>query len=993
MEEKFIKVVGAKEHNLKNVSIEIPKNELVVVTGLSGSGKSSLVFDTIYAEGQRRFIESLSSYARQFLDMQDKPDVESITGLSPSIAIDQKTTSRNPRSTVGTVTEIYDHYRLLFARVGVPYSPATGKPIKSQSASVIVEKILALPKRSRIYIMAPIVRGQKGEFRKEMMSARKQGFQRIKIDGKVHDLSEVLPALDKNKKHDLEIIVDRIVVSSDLGNRVADSVETALKLTEGLIYVEIVSLPEDVEQESASKKTDEKSKAKKSKKGEEASNREKPFEGDNNELLKAKAGDIVLFSEKFSCPESGFTIAEIEPRLFSFNSPFGACKECDGLGTEQFFNTELLVEDENLTLRQGAITLWQGVQERFYQQILAAMSTHYNFSLDIPFKNLSDDVKNKIFYGTGEEEIEIRIEDGLKAVKVKKPFEGIINNIKKRYNESENESISEELTKFQSSRICNSCNGYRLSEQALAVKIAGLHIGEVSRLSVEKSIEWFEELPKHLTATQKQICERLLKEITRRLGFLRNVGLEYLTISREAGTLSGGEAQRIRLASQIGSGLSGVLYVLDEPSIGLHQSDNDKLITTLKNLRDLGNSVIVVEHDEEMMREAEYLIDVGPGAGIYGGKIIAAGKPNEVINHKDSVTGQYLSGKKTIEIPDKRRKVDPKRMINLRGATLNNLKNVNLNLPLKIFTAVSGISGGGKSSLIIKTLFPALDKIINKAKVSAGPFTGISGYHFIDKIIEIDQSPIGRTPRSNPCTYVGAFTFIREFYTNLPEAKARGYKVGRFSFNVKGGRCETCQGDGVIRIEMHFLPDVYVRCETCHGKRYNRETLEIRYKDKSISDVLEMTAEDACNFFASMPLIQEKFKSLCDVGLGYIKIGQSATTLSGGEAQRIKLAKELSRKSTGDTLYILDEPTTGLHFEDISKLLKVLHKLVEGGNSILVIEHNLDVLKTADWLIDIGPCGGEKGGYIVAEGTPEEVAKNKNSVTGKYLAKILSKKS
>jgi len=1001
MEEKFIKVVGAKEHNLKNVSIEIPKNELVVVTGLSGSGKSSLVFDTIYAEGQRRFIESLSAYARQFLDMQDKPDVESITGLSPSIAIDQKTTSRNPRSTVGTVTEIYDHYRLLFARVGTPYSPATGKPITSQSASVIVEKILTLPKRSRIYIVAPIVRGQKGEFRKEMMSARKQGFARMKVDGKVIDLGEVLPLLDKNKKHDLEIIVDRIVISEDLGNRVADSVEAALKLSEGLLYIEIVSLPEDAEAKKAdaTKSADKKSAKKSTKKTENseiAQNSEEvisPNSIENNELLRAKPGDIVVFSEKFSCPVSGFTIAEIEPRLFSFNSPFGACKQCDGLGTEQFFSTDLLVEDENLTLRQGAIAMWQGVQERFYQQILAALSTHYKFSLDIPFKDLPEEVKNKIFYGTGEDEIEIRIEDGLKAVRVKKPFEGIINNIKKRYNESENESIAEELTKFQSSRICNSCNGYRLSEQALAVKIDGMHVGEVSQMPVERSIDWFTNLPKKLTETQKQISERLLKEITRRLGFLQNVGLEYLTISREAGTLSGGEAQRIRLASQIGSGLSGVMYVLDEPSIGLHQSDNDKLITTLKNLRDLGNSVIVVEHDEEMMREAQYLIDVGPGAGIYGGEIIAAGKPNQVINNPKSITGQYLSGKKSIPVPQKRRKLDPKRMINLRGATLNNLKNVDLNLPLKIFAAVSGISGGGKSSLIIKTLFPALDKIINKAKKTPGPHRGITGYHFIDKIIEIDQSPIGRTPRSNSCTYVGAFTFIREFYTNLPESKARGYKVGRFSFNVKGGRCETCQGDGLIRIEMHFLPDVYVRCETCHGQRYNRETLEIRYKDKSISDVLEMTAEDACNFFASMPLIQEKFKSLCDVGLGYIKIGQSATTLSGGEAQRIKLAKELSRKSTGDTLYILDEPTTGLHFEDISKLLKVLHKLVDGGNSILVIEHNLDVLKTADWLIDIGPCGGEKGGYIVAEGTPEEVAKNKNSVTGKYLAKILDKNS
>ncbi len=952
MEEKFIKVTGAKEHNLKNVSIEIPKNQLVVVTGLSGSGKSSLVFDTIYAEGQRRFIESLSSYARQFLDMQDKPDVESITGLSPSIAIDQKTTSRNPRSTVGTVTEIYDHYRLLFARVGVPYSPETGQPIESQSASVMVDKILDLPKKSRIYLLAPIVRGQKGEYRKEMMNARKQGFQRIKVDGKVHDLNEILPSLDKNKKHDIEIIVDRVVIADDLGNRLADSVETALKISEGLLYVEIVSLPEGTKS-------------------------------------KHKAGDMLVFSEKFSCPVSGFTISEIEPRLFSFNSPFGACKHCDGLGTELYFSEDLVVEDENLSLRNGAIVVWQGVQERFYQQVLQAMALHYDFSLDEPFKNLSPEVKKIIFYGTNGEEVEIKIEDGLKAIKVKKTFEGVMNSLKKRYLESESESMRDDLSKFQTLKTCEECHGHRLNAEALSVKIAGLHIGEVSKMSVERSVEWFEALDSQLTKMQSQIAERLLKEITRRLGFLRNVGLEYLTVNRQAGTLSGGEAQRIRLASQIGSGLSGVLYVLDEPSIGLHQSDNDKLITTLKNLRDLGNSVIVVEHDEEMMREAQYLIDVGPSAGIHGGEIISAGLPNDVINDPNSITGQYLSGKKQIEIPKKRRKIDPKKMITLKGATINNLKNVTLNLPLKIFAAVSGISGGGKSSLIIKTLYPALNKILNKAKAVPGPFEALMGTHFIDKIIEIDQSPIGRTPRSNPCTYVGAFTFIREFFTNLPESKSRGYKVGRFSFNVKGGRCETCQGDGLIKIEMHFLPDVYVRCDTCHGKRYNRETLEIKYKGKSISDILEMTADDAAEFFTTMPHIYDKFKSLCDVGLGYMRIGQSATTLSGGEAQRIKLAKELSRKATGDTLYILDEPTTGLHFEDINKLLKVLHTLVDAGNSILVIEHNLDVLKTADHIIDIGPCGGEKGGYIVAEGTPEEVAKNKKSVTGKYLAKIL----
>lgn len=957
MEEKFIKVIGAKEHNLKNVSIEIPKDQLVVVTGLSGSGKSSLVFDTIYAEGQRRFIESLSSYARQFLDLQDKPEVESITGLSPSIAIDQKTTSRNPRSTVGTVTEIYDHLRLLFARIGTPYSPETGKVIESQSASVMVDKVLSFPKRARIYILAPIVRGQKGEFRKEMMNARKQGFQRIKVDGVVHDLNEMLPVLDKNKKHEIEIVVDRIVISENLGNRLADSVETALKISEGLLYVEIVDLPED-------KKL--------------------------SKNFLHKAGEILIFSEKFSCPVSGFTIPEIEPRLFSFNSPYGACKSCDGLGTEHYFSEDLVVENENLSLRQGAISVWQGVQERFYQQVLQALSMRYEFDLDAPFKTLSEEVKNKIFYGTGDEEVEIKIEDGLKAIKVKKTFEGVVNSLKKRFLESESESMRDELGKFQALKVCQSCSGYRLNEQSLSIKIDGFHIGEVSKMSIEKVNEWFSNLESKLSPMHRQISERLLKEITRRLGFLKNVGLEYLTINREAGTLSGGEAQRIRLASQIGSGLSGVIYVLDEPSIGLHQSDNDKLITTLKNLRDLGNSVIVVEHDEEMMRASDYLIDVGPGAGIHGGEIISKGLFKEVFADPKSLTGQYLSGKKQIEIPKKRRKPDPKKMISLKGATINNLKDVDFNLPLKVFTAVSGISGGGKSSLIIKTLYPALDKIINKAKVVPGPFKGISGFHFIDKIIEIDQSPIGRTPRSNPCTYVGAFTFIREFFTALPESKSRGYKVGRFSFNVKGGRCETCQGDGLIKIEMHFLPDVYVRCETCQGKRYNRETLEIKYKGKSISDILEMTVDDAAEFFSNMPHIHEKFKALCDVGLNYIKIGQSATTLSGGEAQRIKLAKELSRKSTGDTLYILDEPTTGLHFEDINKLLSVLHKLVDSGNSILVIEHNLDVLKTADWIVDIGPCGGEKGGYIVAEGTPEEVAKNKNSVTGKYLKKTLN---
>ena len=970
-----ITVIGAKEHNLKNVNIDIPKNQLVVVTGLSGSGKSSLVFDTIYAEGQRRFVESLSAYARQFLDMQDKPDVESITGLSPAIAIDQKTTSKNPRSTVGTITEIYDHFRLLYARIGTPYSPATNKPISSQSSSQMVDKILSLPDQCRLYIMAPIVRSQKGEFRKEMMNARKQGFQRMKVNGKLYNLNDILPKLDKNKKHNIEIIVDRIVLSQNLGNRIADSVETALKTSEGLLYVEIVGLPEDFNKKSYEKYLNERS-----------DDQSKTL---NIKIDDVKENNILIFSEKFSCPESGFTLSEIEPRLFSFNSPSGACKSCDGLGNELYFSEDLVVEDDNLSLRQGAISIWQGVQERFYQQVLQAMSLHYGFDLDTPFKNLKQKFKDKILHGTGDEEIEIKIDDGLKSVSVKKPFEGVINSLKKRLNEADNDSIHNELQKYQSLRTCHRCNGYRLNEEALCVKICGLHIGEVSAISIEDLVTWFNELPSKLSDVQNKIAERLLKEINRRLGFLKNVGLEYLSINRQAGTLSGGESQRIRLASQIGSGLSGVIYVLDEPSIGLHQSDNDKLIATLKNLRDLGNSVIVVEHDEEMMREAQYLIDVGPGAGIHGGQIISKGYPEEVFNDPASITGQYLSGFKKIEIPEARRKINPKKMITLSGAKINNLKNVTLNLPLKVFTAVSGISGGGKSSLIIKTLYPALSRILNKSKVAPGEFDAITGFHFIDKIIEIDQSPIGRTPRSNPCTYVGAFTFIREFFTTLPESKARGYKVGRFSFNVKGGRCETCQGDGLIKIEMHFLPDVYVKCDTCHGKRYNRETLEVRYKGKSISDILEMTAEDAAKFFSNMSHIYEKFKALCDVGLGYIKIGQSATTLSGGEAQRIKLARELSRKATGDTLYILDEPTTGLHFEDINKLLKVLHKLVDAGNSILVIEHNLDVLKTADWIIDIGPCGGQKGGYIVAQGHPEDVAKSKDSVTGKYLAKTL----
>ncbi|MFT5702734.1 MAG: excinuclease ABC subunit A [Rickettsiales bacterium] len=950
-EEKFIKVVGAKEHNLKNINIEIPKNKLVVITGLSGSGKSSLVFDTIYAEGQRRFIESLSVYARQFLNMQDKPEVETITGLSPSIAIDQKTTSRNPRSTVGTVTEIYDYLRLLFARIGVPYSPETGLPIESQSASKMVEKVLEMPERSKIYLLAPIVRSEKGEYKKEISNIRKQGFGRIKIDGKVYELSETLPVLDKKKKHEIEVVVDRIVVSKTLGNRLADSVETALKLSDGLLLVEVVSLPEGVK-------------------------------------TKFKKGEILTFSEKFSCPVSGFSISEIEPRLFSFNSPFGACESCDGLGTELFFNEELVIPDEDLSLKQGAVAAWQGVQARYYNQVLTSLSDHFDFDLNTPYKALSTKIKQIILHGS-DQEIEIKYEDGIRSFKKKQIFEGVINNMKRKYREAASDYIRDDMLKYQSLIKCTSCEGARLNEQSLAVKVAGTHIGEITRMSISDAYNWFEGLPKKLNSTQNQIADRILKEICKRLNFLKNVGLEYLTINRESGTLSGGESQRIRLASQIGSGLSGVIYVLDEPSIGLHQSDNQKLITTLKELRDIGNSVLVVEHDEEMMREADYLIDIGPGAGIYGGTVLSEGSPEDVIADPNSITGQYLSGKKSIEIPKVRRSIDPKRVIKLKNATTNNLKNVDLTVPLNTLCGVSGISGGGKSSLIIHTLYKALNRILNKAKDMPGAHDGIEGSHQIDKLIEIDQSPIGRTPRSNPCTYTGAFSPIRDFYTELPESKARGYKAGRFSFNVKGGRCETCQGDGMIKIEMHFLPDVYVKCDSCHGKRYNRETLEVKYKGKSISDILQMNSEEAAYFFKTMPHIYDKLKALCDVGLGYMKIGQSATTLSGGEAQRIKLAKELSKKATGNTFYILDEPTTGLHFEDIKKLLKVLHQLVDNGNSMLVIEHNLDVLKTTDWMIDIGPQGGHKGGYIVAEGTPEQVAKNPKSVTGKYLAKVL----
>lgn len=948
----YIRVIGAKEHNLKNISIDIPRNELVVITGLSGSGKSSLAFDTIYAEGQRRYVESLSAYARQFLQLQNKPDVESITGLSPAIAIDQKTVSKNPRSTVATVTEIYDYMRLLYARIGIPYSPATGLPIESQTVSQMVDKILELPEKTKIYLLAPIVRGRKGEHTKELLNLKKQGFTRIQIDGEIHDL-DTLPQIDKNKKHDMEVVVDRLVVSEELGNRLPDSIETAVKLSDGLLYVDIVGVPED-------------------------------YDGH-------KKGDRLIFSEKFACPVSGFTLTEIEPRIFSFNSPYGACPSCDGLGTEVYFDPSMVVPDESLSLLQGAVKPWSSTGSKYVEQTLRGLSNKFKFDLNTPWQGVAKEVKDLILFGSGEEVVEIRYDDGMRAFTSKKPFEGVIPNLKRRWYESESSWVREELEKYQGLTKCSACNGHRLKAEALCVKVAGKNIGEVCELTIHESLDWFNTLEDKLSETHRQIAERALKELTRRIEFLNNVGLDYLTLNRTSGTLSGGESQRIRLASQIGSGLSGVLYVLDEPSIGLHQCDNRKLLQTLKGLRDLGNSVIVVEHDEETMEEADYLVDIGPGAGVHGGNVIAKGTPAEVMKNPDSITGQYLSGKKSIEIPKERRKWNEKRSIKVTGARENNLRNVDVTFPLGIFNAVTGVSGGGKSSLVIHTLYKELTKRLNGTKVHPGVHDTLTGSEQIDKIIEIDQSPIGRTPRSNPATYTGAFGPIRDWFTGLPESKARGYKPGRFSFNVKGGRCEACQGDGLVKIEMHFLPDVYVNCDVCHGARYNRETLEVKYKGKSIADVLQMTVEQAREFFEKMPLIHDKMEALYEVGLGYITLGQSATTLSGGEAQRVKLAKELSKRSTGRTFYILDEPTTGLHADDIKKLLKVLHTLVDSGNTVTVIEHNLDVIKTADHIIDVGPGGGDKGGYIVATGTPEEVVKVKESITGEFLKPLLDK--
>lgn len=956
---KKISVRGARVHNLKNVNIDIPKNQLVVITGVSGSGKSSLAFDTVYAEGQRRYVESLSAYARQFLEIQDKPDVDFISGLSPAIAIDQKTTSRNPRSTVSTATEIYDYLRLLYARIGIPYSPETGKPIEKQSASQMVEIIMKLPVGTKLYMLAPIVKGQKGEHRKEFLTLQKQGFQRIKIDGIFYEFDD-LPTIDKNQKHDVEVVVDRLEINDSLGNRLADSVETALKLSAGLLCVEIAALPDDA-------KTDH------------------------------KVGDIIIFSDKFACPVSGFALTEIEPRIFSFNSPYGACPDCDGLGKELFFDPELVIPNKKMSLKEGAIEPWFKItsgkfsnsQVRIYQQTLDGLAAHYKFSIFQPYEELPEEIKHMILYGSDGKEISFKFDDGFRTTTVKKAFEGVIPGLINKVKQTESDYVREELSRYQNDKNCSSCSGYRLKKESLCVKVGELNIGQVCAKTIVQAIEWFENLPEKLSDTHNKIAERVLKEICRRLGFLRDVGLDYITLNRQSGTLSGGESQRIRLASQIGSGLSGVLYVLDEPSIGLHQCDNDRLLSTLQNLRDLGNTVLVVEHDEDTMRAADYIIDVGPGAGIHGGHIIAYGTPKEVASNPNSVTGKYLSGEKFIPVPTKRRKFNKDKVITVHGARSNNLRNVTASFPLCTFIAVTGVSGSGKSSLTINTLYKAAVKKLHGTKTNPGEHDSITGLEYVDKIIEIDQSPIGRTPRSNPATYSGAFTPIRDWFASMSEAKVRGYKPGRFSFNVKGGRCESCEGDGVIKIEMHFLPDVYVKCDECLGKRYNKETLEIKYKDKSIADVLDMTIDDATAFFEKVPIIHEKLFALKEVGLGYMKVGQSATTLSGGEAQRVKLAKELARKSTGRTLYIFDEPTTGLHTEDISKLLKVLHTLVEGGNTVLVIEHNLDVIKTADYIVDVGPMGGDKGGYIVGMGTPEEIADNEKSTTGRYLKMYL----
>jgi excinuclease ABC subunit A len=940
-----IAVRGAREHNLKNVDLDIPRDCLVVITGLSGSGKSSLAFDTIYAEGQRRYVESLSAYARQFLELMQKPDVDSIDGLSPAISIEQKTTSKNPRSTVGTVTEVYDYLRLLFARVGVPYSPATGLPIESQTVSQMVDRVLEMPEGTRLYLLAPIVRGRKGEYRKELQELQKRGFQRVKVDGELYEIDEA-PALDKKRKHDIEVVVDRLIVRPGIEGRLAESFETALHLADGIAYTEEAS--------SAGK----------------------------------APGTRTIFSARFACPVSGFTIDEIEPRLFSFNNPFGACPSCDGLGMTLYFDPELVVPDERATLRDGAIAPWARSTSPYYQQTLESLARHYEVATGTRWCDLPEKVRHAILFGSGDEVMTFAYDDGLRSYETSKSFEGVVPNMERRWRETDSDWVRDELSRYQSDKACQACDGHRLKPEALAVKIDSRHIGQAAELSVAEAAAWFSGLADKLTDKQREIAQRILKEINERLRFLVDVGLEYLTLSRASATLSGGESQRIRLASQIGSGLTGVLYVLDEPSIGLHQRDNARLLETLKRLRDLGNSIIVVEHDEEAIRSADYLVDMGPRAGVHGGEVIAIGEPDKVMQCPDSLTAQYLTGFRQIPVPP-RRAGHSGQSVRVLGAGSHNLREIDAEIPLGTFTCVTGVSGSGKSTLVVETLYKALARRLHGSRTHPGLHAGIEGLEYLDKVIDIDQSPIGRTPRSNPATYTGAFTPIREWFAGLPEAGARGYKPGRFSFNVKGGRCEACQGDGVIKIEMHFLPDVYVQCDVCKGKRYNRETLEIVFKGKSIADVLEMTVEEGVAFFKAVPAIRNRLETLQRVGLGYIQVGQPATTLSGGEAQRVKLAKELSRRATGKTLYILDEPTTGLHFEDVKKLLEVLHALVEQGNTVLVIEHNLEVIKTADWLVDLGPEGGDKGGRVVAAGTPEDVAKVAESHTGAFLAPYL----
>ena len=940
-----ISVRGAREHNLNNINLDIPRDKLIVFTGLSGSGKSSLAFDTIYAEGQRRYVESLSAYARQFLEMMQKPDVDLIEGLSPAISIEQKTTSRNPRSTVGTVTEIYDYMRLLWARVGIPYSPANGLPIKSQTVSQMVDTVLEMPDNSRLMLLSPVVRGRKGEYKKELAGFLQKGFSRVRIDGALYDL-DATPSLDKKKKHDIEIVIDRIVLKGDvdtLATRLADSLEIALSLSDGLAYVQDVATDKQ-----------------------------------------------TVFSAKFACPVSGFTIDEIEPRLFSFNNPFGACPSCDGLGVSSHFDEQLIVPSKSKSLRDGAIAPWANSSSKYYLQTLQSLAKQFGFSIEVAFSELPTVFQDIILHGSGDQSVEMVYDDGLRSYKTRKPFEGIIPNLARRYRETDSNWVREELEKYRTVQPCDACTGKRLKPESLAVKIVNKDISDIAALSIGDAVIWFQELSNSLTAKEQEIASRILKEINERLGFLNNVGLNYLNLSRNSGTLSGGESQRIRLASQIGSGLTGVLYVLDEPSIGLHQRDNDRLLGTLTRLRDLGNTVIVVEHDEDAIRSADFVVDIGPGAGIHGGYVIASGTAETIMSVPDSITGQYLSGIKQIAVPNKRRKINKKRILSIVKASGNNLRSVTVDLPLGILVCVSGVSGSGKSTLILETLWKTLARDLHRAREIPTSCEKIEGIHHLDKVVDIDQSPIGRTPRSNPATYTGAFTPIREWFSGLPESKVRGYAPGRFSFNVKGGRCESCQGDGVIKIEMHFLPDVYVTCDVCKGKRYNRETLEIKFKGNSIADILDMSIEDGVRFFSAVPSIREKLETMLRVGLGYVKIGQQATTLSGGEAQRVKLSKELSRRATGKTVYILDEPTTGLHFEDIAKLLEVLQELVDNGNSVIIIEHNLDVIKTADWVIDLGPEGGVGGGQITAVGTPEQIAEHPDSYTGHYLKRLLS---